>query len=91
MVTAQELCDQFAAVLVDLDANPREVSFEVRAPGAVLGYERGEPVFSVGEESVRASFRGRWLAEHDVPLTLGPKNVFRLLPTSGNRVKVRVK
>ena len=45
MMTAQELCDQFAAVLVDLDANPREVSFEVRAPGAVLGYDRGEPVF----------------------------------------------
>ena len=91
MVTAQELCDQFAAVLVDLDANPREVSFEVRAPGAVLGYDRGEPVFEADGVSVRASFRGRWLAEHAVPLTFGTKHVFKLSPTSGNRVKVRVK
>lgn len=91
MIGPEELRDQFAAVLSDLDANPREVSFEVRAPGVVLGYDRGEPVFEAEGKSVRANFRGRWLSEHDVPLTLGKKNVFKLLPTSGNRVKVRVK
>ena len=91
MVTAEELMGQFAAVLSELDASPREVSFEVRAPGAVLDYDRGEPVFVVDGRAVRAKFRGRWLAEHDVPLELGGKKVFRLIPTSGNRVKVRVR
>ena len=41
---------------------------------------------------LQADFRGRWLPEHPVPLRFhGPKtHVLRFVPTTGNRVKVRM-
>lgn len=86
-----------AKVFAELDARARELllSIDVRNDcGALftIDYEKGEPVFAVeGVDSVSASFRGRYLAEHQVPLRLPTDKVskFVLTPTSGNRIKVR--
>ncbi len=86
-----------AKVFAELDARPRRLLLTLdvrndRKAAFTVGYDRGEPVFAVdGIDSVRASFRGRYLAEHDVPLRLPVDKVSRfvLTPTSGNRIKVR--
>ena len=88
MSVATELKDQLAAVFADLDANPRPLVLPVQSSFTV-DYEAGEPVFVADGERVRASFRGRWLPEHPVPLSLRPGAELKFLPTSGNRVKVR--
>lgn len=86
-----------AKVFAELDARPRKLLLTLdvrndRKAVFTVDYEKGEPVFAVdGVDSVRASFRGRYLAEHDVPLKLPVSKVskFVLTPTSGNRIKVR--
>ncbi|MGN0855544.1 MAG: hypothetical protein ACI4R9_08505 [Kiritimatiellia bacterium] len=91
MPTPTELKAQFAAVFVEMDARPRPLKLTLAGvDGMTLDLVDGEPVFSDGAEQAKASFRRRWLAEHEVPLVLRSGMKLRLLPTSGNRVKVRV-
>ena len=90
-LTCDVLKAQFAEVFADLDAVPRPVRFPVRAEGFTLDLVDGEPRFERGKTAAQANFRGRWLAEHPVPLTLKRKATFALAPTTGNRVKVRVR
>ena len=82
----------FAEVLAALDEVPRTVKVKVFGAGLTVDFEEGNPVFRMeGRRSVRADYRRRWLAEHPVPLTLGKSDVFTFVPTTGNRVKVRVR
>ena len=90
-LTCAALKAQFAEVFADLDACPRRVAFAVYAEGFTLDLPDGEPVFARGASAAPANFRGRWLAEHPVPLTLRRKATFTLVPTTGNRVKVRIR
>ena len=90
-LTCDALRDQFAEVFADLDAYPRPVTFPVYAGGFTLDLVDGEPRFTHGGAAAQANFRGRWLAEHPVPLTLKRKAAFSLVPTTGNRVKVRIR
>ena len=64
---------------------------KVFAEGLTIDLVEGNPVFNTAGGSAKADFRLRWLAEHPVPITLGKKSVFTFVPTTGNRVKVRVK
>lgn len=92
-----ELKGYFAEVFASLDANPRRMLLTVdvrndRRTRFEIDLEKGEPVFRAeGHPSVRANFRGRWLAEHPVPLALPRFGTMKLLlePTTANRVKVR--
>ena len=90
-ITPGELRDQFAALFADLLENPREVKVPVYAPGFTLDLVEGEIVFRLeGHRAAKGTFGRRWLAEHPVPLRLGRKTVFKFIPTTGERVKVRV-
>jgi len=92
------VCGFFAEVFAALDAKPRTVEVEIDFSEAfvdepvMLDFEKGEPVFrQEGVNAAHGKFRGRWLAEHDVPLTLSLKSTrFRLDPTDDNRIKVRL-
>ena len=86
--TPREVRDMFAEILAEMDANPRPVSVKALADFEIE-LDRGEPVFTCGGESLRANFRGRWLAEHPVPLRVRTGDRIRFLPTTANRVKVR--
>ena len=81
----------FAEVFAALDAAPRTMKVKVFAEGLTIDLVEGNPVFKTAGGSAKADFRLRWLAEHPVPLALGKKSVFTFVPTSGNRLKVRVK
>ncbi len=81
----------FAEVFAALDATPRLMKIKVFAEGLTIDLVEGNPVFKTAGGSAKADFRLRWLAEHPVPITLGKKSVFTFVPTTGNRVKVRVK
>ena len=89
--TPEEYRDFFAEVFADLDGNPRRTGVRFKADELTINVVEGNPVFIVGDAESVADFRGRWLPEHPVPLRLhGPKtHVLRLVPTTGNRVKVR--
>ena len=90
MLTPSELKDQFAAVFVEMDAHPRPLKLKLAAvDGMSVDIIDGEPVFCAGAERAKACFRKRWLAEHAVPLALKSGMTIKLLPPSGNRVKVR--
>ena len=89
--TAEEFRAFFAEVFAALDATSRIVKVKVSGEGLQIDLVDGEPVFSVGGGLAKACFRRRWLAEHPVPVKLGRTSVFTFVPTSGNRVKVRVK
>ena len=89
--TPEEFRDFFAGVFSELDANPREMKVKVFGKGLEIDLVDGNPVFTAGGKSARADFRRRWLAEHPVPARLGRTSVFTFLPTSGNRVKVRIR
>lgn len=89
--TAEEFRDFFAEVFATMDAEPVSRRFKVRSAGLEIGYEDGDPVFTVAGRSVRADFRRRWLPEHPVPVRPGRNSVFSFIPTTGNRVKVRIK
>lgn len=90
------VCGFFAEVFAALDAKPRTVAVEIDfseayvAEPVVLDLEKGEPVFRQdGSDAAHGKFRGRWLAEHDVPLAMSLKSTkFVLTPTDGSRVKV---
>ncbi|MBR1920909.1 MAG: hypothetical protein IJ829_02755 [Kiritimatiellae bacterium] len=81
----------FAEVFAELDARPRKMKVKVFGDGLVVDMREGNPVFSASGETARADYRRRWIAEHPVPVTLGRASVFTFVPTSGNRVKVRIK
>jgi len=89
--TPEEYLAFFAEVFVALDASPRTMKIKVFGEGLTIDIVDGNPVFSTAGGSAKADFRLRWLAEHPVPLSLGKKSVFTFAPTTGNRVKVRVK
>ena len=97
--TPEEYRDFFAEVFADLDANPRETGIRFKADDLTIDIVNGNPIFIIptgDAESfplrLQADFRGRWLPEHPVPLRFhGPKtHVLRFVPTTGNRVKVRM-
>lgn len=82
----------FASVLADLDARPRRTGVWFAAEDLTIDFADGNPVFAMrGQTPARADYRRRWLPEHPVPLVLSGRrpHAFRLVPTSGNRVKVR--
>ncbi len=86
-----------AQIFASLDACPRKLLLVIDARNegnakVSVDLVDGEIVFSVdGHRSVHASFRGRWLAEHPVPLVLRGGRVRLLLePASGNRVRIRL-
>ncbi len=92
-----ELKAYMAQVFASLDEKPRKIFLEIDAKGekeadVSIDLVDGEPVFSVeGHRSVRGSYRGRWLAEHPVPLVLRKGRTRLVLePTTGNRVRVRL-
>ena len=93
--TPEEYRDFFAGVFAELDARPRRTGVRFAAEELTIDLVDGEPVFIMPVDGIvrraRASFRRRWLAEHPVPLRLTGRreHVFKLLPASGNRVKVR--
>ena len=89
--TPEEYRAFFAEVFAALDATPRTMKVKVFGNGLAIDLVDGNPVFKTTNGSVKADFRRRWLAEHPVPLTIGKKSVFTFVPTTGNRVKVRVK
>ena len=86
--TPREVRDMFAEIFAEMDANPRAMAMKALAEFEI-GLEDGEPVFSCGGKSFHAKFRGRWLAEHPVPLKVRPGSTIRFVPTTGNRVKMR--
>jgi len=80
----------FAEVFAALDAEPRARKCRIFGP-VEIDYVEGEPVFRVeGLPEVRAAFRHRYLPEHPVPCAVRSSRVFRFVPTTGNRVKVRI-
>ena len=85
----------FASVFASLDERPRPLALLIEPVGrdtAVDLAADGALVFRIaGRRAVKVDFRGRYLAEHEVPLALSRRRPTRLvlLPTSGNRVKVR--
>ena len=94
----QDLMGYFAEVFASMDERPRQLRLEIVAENEgerkiSIGYEAGDPVFIVeGEKPAYADFRRRWIAEHPVPIVLKPhgRTRFWLIPTTGNRVKVRL-
>lgn len=94
-LSPQWLATALAEIFASLDAMPRELRVEVDM-GAARGYTvnlvDGNPVFEAPRQiSAQPNFRGRWLAEHPIPLSLEGRMILRFLPTTGNRVKVRLK
>ena len=89
--TPEEYRAFFAEVFAALDATPRTTKVKVFGEGLTIDLVDGNPVFKTAGGSVKANFRLRWLAEHPVPVELGRNSVFTFVPTTGNRVKVRVK
>ena len=90
--TPEEYRDFFAEVFADLDANPRATGVRFKADDLTIDLVNGNPTFRIGAAECAADFRGRWLPEHPVPLRFhGSKtHVLRFVPTTGNRVKVRM-
>ena len=90
--TPEEYRDFFAEVFADLDGNPRETGVRFKADDLTIDLVNGNPTFRIGVAECVADFRGRWLPEHPVPLRFhGSKtHVLRFVPTTGNRVKVRM-
>lgn len=94
----EELRGYFARVFEELDARPRPLLVSVRTRNdrdslvsLDLGAD-GNPVFRIeGRSDAAADFRGRYLAEHEIPLAFSRRGLTCLVmtPTTGNRVKVR--
>ena len=89
--TPEEYRAFFAEVFAALDASPRKMKVKVFGEGLTIDLVDGNPVFKTADGFAKADFRLRWLAEHPVPLVLRKTSVFTFVPTTGNRVKVRVK
>ena len=88
MACAQQVRDLFAEIFAELDARPRERAMRALAAFGV-SIDCGEPVFSCSGTRAGARLRGRWIAEHPVPLEVKPGEIVRFEPAGGNRVKVR--
>ena len=87
---AREFRAFFADVLAQLDARPKRCVLKLLAGGVTVDLAGGEPVFTASDGvAARARFRGRWLAEHPVPMALAAGDRLTFVPTTGNRVKVR--
>lgn len=92
-----ELKGYMAEVFADLDANPRKLMLSLdvhnnRGSVVKIDMKDGEPVFVIeGRPPVAADFRGRWIAEHPVPLVLPEYGRMKLVlePVDANRVRVR--
>ena len=91
--SVEEYRDFFAAVFAELDARPRATGVEFMPGGLSIDVDCGNPVFTLAGRTLRADFRGRWLAEHPVPLGFSAGRAARLYftPTTGNRIKVSSK
>ena len=89
--TPEEYRAFFAEVFAALDESPRMMKVKVFGEGLTIDLVDGNPVFKTADGFAKADFRLRWLAEHPVPLVLRKKSVFTFVPTTGKRVKVRVK
>ena len=95
--TAAELRGCFSRVFREQDASPRPVLLTVstrnsRGELVAVDVKNGNPVFLIqGRDSSAADFRGRWLADHELPLVLNPPGLTRLVvsPTDGNRLRFR--
>ncbi len=92
-----ELKGYMAALFASLDERPRPLMVKLdvrndRRSRVSIDFKDGEPVFCIeGQHPARADFRGRYVAEHEVPLVLPRFGVRRLVmePVDSNRVKVR--
>ena len=92
-----ELKAYVAALFAAIDGRPRRmfVEFDLRnrrGTAFSIDLAGGEPVFRTDDgREAKASFRGRWLAEHPVPLRMSGTRVTALVmePAGGNRVRVR--
>ena len=88
-----KLAGFFAEMFVLLDERPVPANLDIELPEAnvySIDLDCGSVVFSGGGGGpARLDLRGRYLAEHEIPLALGRKTRLSLVPTSGNRVKVR--
>ena len=94
----QKLMGYFAEVFAAMDEWPRVMQVEVIVENEEgldfeLDLEKGEPVFRCrGKSAAYGKLRGRYLAEHAVPIVLRSAKATRFIfePTAGNRVKVRL-
>ena len=87
---ADEFKAFFAEVFARLDAVPKRLVVKLLKGGCTVDISMGEPRFTAADGAcAQAAFRGRWLAEHAVPLTLLAGDRLTFVPTTGNRVKVR--
>lgn len=94
----EELKGYFAEIFVSLDERPRPLLLSVATKNDTgtrfaVAMREGEPVFTASDgRSVKASFRGRWIALHPSPLEFSFYGKTRLVlepAQGGNRVKVR--
>jgi len=92
-----ELKAYFAQLFAAMDERPRRMFVRLdlrngRGTGFSVDLVDGEPVFRADDgREEKACFRGRWLADHPVPLRL-PRSACGTLvmePAGGNRVRVR--
>lgn len=98
--SAKHLAECFAAVAVALDERPRALRVAVKCANGrgrrfrlVDGRDR---VFSVeldGDRPAKLDLRGRWIADHPLPLEFDPRGrtVLRFRPVEANRFRVDVK
>ena len=94
----RKLVGYFAEVFAAMDEYPRQMQVEVRVENEEgldfeLDLEEGEIVVRCrGKTAARGKMRGRYLAEHPVPMVLRCAKATRFIfePTTGNRVKVRL-
>ena len=94
----EEFRSCLAKVFASLDERPRKLTATIdtrNRAGAVfsIDIEKGEPVFvKDGKDAVKGNFRGRWIAEHPVPLLLPNNGRMKLVfePADANRVRVRM-
>ena len=92
-----ELKGYMAALFASLDERPRPLMVKMdvrndRHARVSIDFDEGEPVFCIeGQHPAKANFRGRYIAEHKVPLKLPRFGTCRLVmePADANRVKVR--
>ncbi|MBQ6139664.1 MAG: hypothetical protein IJI54_00125 [Kiritimatiellae bacterium] len=92
-----ELKGYMAVLFASLDERPRPLLVKMdvrndRRARVSIDLKDGEPVFCIeGQRPARADFRGRYIAEHKVPLVLPRFGTCRLVmePVDDNRVKVR--
>lgn len=84
-----------AEVFASLDEHPRRLGVKIELPPGTemrLDLRQGELFVAIAHHGSRQMhYRRRWLAEHPVPLKTNRAGrlYLTLIPTTGNRVKVR--